>query len=61
MQMDFQVADVKKPLIEVKRIVENGNRVFFGPGDEETFFYNESSGNKLALRVDVRWCGVWCK
>ena len=29
MKVKFQVADVKKPLMAVKRIVENGNRVVF--------------------------------
>jgi hypothetical protein len=29
--LDFQVADVKKPSIAVKRITEKGNHVAFGP------------------------------
>eukprot|EP00973_Karenia_brevis_P078952 10957192-Karenia_brevis.AAC.1 len=29
--MEFQVADVSKPLLAVKKIIEKGNRIFFGP------------------------------
>ena len=31
MRLRFQVADVVKPLISVKRITEKGNKVCFGP------------------------------
>ena len=31
MNLRFEVADVKKPLIAVKRICEKGNLVSFGP------------------------------
>ena len=50
MSLCFQVADVKKPLISVKRIVENGNKVGFGPGEEDNFILNERSGNKMILK-----------
>jgi hypothetical protein len=50
MGLTFQVADVKKPLIAVKRITEKGNMVSFGPGAEDNFILNKSSGDKLKLR-----------
>ena len=50
MSLRFQVADVHKPLIAVKRIVENGNKVGFGPGSEDNFILNEASGNKMILK-----------
>ena len=46
----FQVADVKKPLVSVKRITEKGNHVQFGPGEEDNFILNKESGNKVPLR-----------
>ena len=46
MSLCFQVADVKKPLISVKRIVENGNNVGFGPGEGDNFILNDNSGIK---------------
>ena len=47
MSLCFQVADVKKPLISVKRIVEKGNEVSFGPGGEDNFILNENSGHRM--------------
>ncbi len=38
MNLKFQAADVKKPLIAVKRIVDMGNYVHFGPGDGDRRF-----------------------
>ena len=38
----FQVADVKKPLMSVKRIVEEGNHVGFGPGEEDNYILNKN-------------------
>ena len=46
----FQVADVKKPLISVRRIVEKGNHVQFGPGIEDNFIVNRESGDKVGLK-----------
>ena len=54
MSLGFQVADVKKPLISVKRIVEKGNHVSFGPGDEDNFIINKENGDKMKLRPNER-------
>ena len=37
MKMGFQVNDVKKPLLSVKRIIDKGNIVGFGPNKEDNF------------------------
>ena len=43
----FEVTDVRKPLMSVKRICERGNIVQFGP--EESFIQNLQSGEKLKM------------
>ena len=43
----FEVTDVKKPLMSVKRICEKGNLVQFGP--DESFIQNLESGEKLMM------------
>ena len=50
MKLRFEVADVKKPLIAVKRICEKGNRVCFGPKEEDNFIENKDSGDKILMR-----------
>ena len=52
MKIKFQVADVKKPLMAVRRIVENGNRVVFS--DKGNYIINEKTGDKLKLRENGR-------
>ena len=52
MKLRFQVADVKKPLMSVKRIVEQGNHVGFGPGQDDNYIWNKESGNKMPLRTN---------
>ena len=47
--LNFQVADVKKPLIAVKRITEKGNHVRFGPCPEDNYIYNKKTGDRLPL------------
>ena len=54
MKLKFQVADVSKPLIAVKRIVEQGNHVNFGPGENDNFIENRDSGHRLKLRQNGR-------
>ena len=49
----FQVADVKKPLVSVRRIVEKGNYVQFGPGEGDNYILNKASGDKVELRPSV--------
>eukprot|EP00973_Karenia_brevis_P070552 9807726-Karenia_brevis.AAC.1 len=43
MLLDCQVADVSKPLLAVKRIVENRNIVVFGPGEEGNVILNRNT------------------
>ena len=50
MKLRFQVADVKKPLMSVKRIVEQGNHVGLGPGQEDNYILNKESGNQMPLK-----------
>ena len=47
--LSFQVADVRKPLIAVKRITEKGNHVRFGPNPEDNFIENKKTGDKMQL------------
>ena len=46
----FQVTDVHKPLMAVKRISEKGNIVHFGPNNDDNFIKNIATGDKLPLR-----------
>ena len=48
--LGFQVTDVKKPLISVRRIVERDNIVNFGPEQGDNYILNRKSGNKILLR-----------
>ena len=44
MVLCFQVTDVRKPLLAVKRITERGNIVQFGPAENDNFIkkiYND--------------------
>ena len=50
MNLGFQVADVKKPLIAVKRITERGNHVMFGPQQEDNYILNKATGQKMMLQ-----------
>ena len=57
MNMTFQVTDSKKPLLSVRRIVEKGNHVHFGPSAADCFISNPQSGKKLPLKFDG--VGTW--
>ena len=50
MCLGFQVADVKKPLISVRRIVERGSYVSFGPKDGDNFIINRETGDRMMLK-----------
>ena len=50
MDLEFQAANVKKPLISVERIAQKGNLVQFGPEAEDNFIINKTSRDKLMLR-----------
>jgi hypothetical protein len=54
MGLTFQVADVKKPLVAVKRITEKGNWVVFGPGKEDNYIENKITGDKMLLTPNGR-------
>ena len=54
MNLAFQVADVKKPLIAVKRITEKGNHVAFGPQEEDNYILNKTTGQKMMLKPSGR-------
>jgi hypothetical protein len=49
LKFKFQVAEVKKPLISVKRITEKGNVVAFGPEDDDNFIMNSVTGDRIPL------------
>ena len=49
MEIKFQVADVVKPLISVKRLVEKGNRVSFGPEESDNYIENSKLKSKVGL------------
>ena len=54
-KLKFQVADVHKPLIAVRRLVEKGNRVVFGPEPGENHIENvvreESHDEEKGIRI----------
>ena len=54
MRLRFQVADVKKPLVAVRRFCEKENMVSFGPKEEDNFIQNKISGDKMMLRPNGR-------
>ena len=49
MSLGFQVSDVQKPLVAVRRITERGNRVQFGPKSEDNFIENVATGSKITM------------
>ena len=65
MNLGFQVTDVKKPLISVRRIAERGNHINFGLGPDDNYIQNRKSGFKIPLRrtekgsyiLDVKFVG----
>ena len=50
MNLTFQMADCRKPLLSVRRIVEHNNIAQFGPKDEDNFIAHKDSGNKIGLK-----------
>ena len=54
MGLIFQVADVKKSLVSVKRITEKGTHVCFGPGEKDNYIENRKTGDKIILRQIVK-------
>ena len=58
MKLPFQVANVRKPLVSVKRMVEKGNKVQFGPGNSDNYIVNGGTGDGLMLKPTGRGCYV---
>lgn len=54
MGMGFQAIEVRKPLAAVHRIVEQGNRVQFGPQEVDNFIVNVKIGKRGYLRKKGR-------
>jgi hypothetical protein len=52
--LKFQVTDVNKPLVSVKRIVEKGNFVRVGPADRDDYIENGETKEKILLRPNGR-------
>ncbi len=46
----FQVTDVRKPLLAVRRLVEKGNKVVLAGGDGESYIMNEATGVKIPIK-----------
>ena len=47
--MRFQVTDVRKPLLAVSRLCEQGNCVRFGPSASDNYIENVASGQRLQM------------
>jgi hypothetical protein len=47
--LKFQVTDVRKPLLAVRRLVEKGNVVSFGLEADQNFIHNVQSGKKIMM------------
>ena len=50
MTMKFEVCDVKKALAAVWRIAVKGNRICFGPQNEDCYVQNVRDGRKMMMR-----------
>ena len=46
----FQVTDVRKPLLAVRRLVEKGNKVVLAGGEGESYIANEATGVKIPIK-----------
>ena len=47
--LKFQVTDVKKPLLAVRKLVEKGNVVMFGPEPSQNYIHNIEAGKKIMM------------
>ena len=50
MEMGFEVCDVRRPLAAVSRMTSRGNRVVFGPEEEDNYIQHVESGKKIKMR-----------
>ena len=48
--LKFQVTDVRKPLLAVRRLVEKGNKVVLAGGEGESYILNEVTGVKIPIK-----------
>ena len=48
--LKFQVTDVRKPLLAVRRLVEKGNKVVLAGDDEESFIMNKATKVKIPVK-----------
>ena len=56
LDIGFQVMDVKKPLLSVRRLCESGNVVQFGQDSRTSFVRNVATGEQIPLqRRDNSW------
>ena len=46
----FQVTDVRRPLLAVRRLVEKGNKVVLAGDDEESFIMNKATKVKIPVK-----------
>ena len=49
LEIGFQVTDVKKPLLSVRRLCEQGNVVQFGQDSRTSFVQNVATGEQIPL------------
>ncbi len=49
MGLQVQVTDVRKLLLAVRRLVERGNVVQFGPEPEQKYIMHAESGRKIVM------------
>ena len=47
--LKFHVTDVRKPLLAVRRLVEQGNKVVLAGGEGESYILNEATGVKIPI------------
>ena len=47
--LKFQVTDVRKPLLAVRRLVEKGNVVSFGPDYADNYILNKTTGKMIPM------------
>ena len=65
MKIGFEVADVAKPLMSVRKVTAKGNRVCFGPEDSDNYIQSIATGMKIPMRstgrgsyvLDLRFVG----
>ena len=50
--MRFNVARVQKPLASAAKVVEAGNKISMGPNPDDNYIMNDTTGEKIALRID---------